>query len=149
MSRLFRVFDYNFRFPSIADLKLGDIYMIVNFFFVFGTLIEFAIINAQSTSARKKADKARLIASTSVLGNGARGFDFTVSAKVDPGMSEHNYDNRSDSTENVETEISTSQQKNEEEKQKDLDDISKGVFIATFVIWNIVYFVFGFNFKDV
>ena len=80
-SQLFRFF---FRFPSIADLKLGDIYMIVNFFFVFGTLIEFAIINAQSTSARKRADRAKVTGSNFDLGS-HRSFEFSVSSKIDPG----------------------------------------------------------------
>ena len=34
-----------FRFPGIADLKMADLYLIVNFFFVFASLIEFAVVS--------------------------------------------------------------------------------------------------------
>ena len=34
-----------FRFPGIADLKVADLYLIINFFFVFASLIEFALVS--------------------------------------------------------------------------------------------------------
>ncbi|XP_075253148.1 glycine receptor subunit alphaZ1-like [Convolutriloba macropyga] len=33
------------RFPGVADLKMGDLYLIVNFFYVFATLVEFALVS--------------------------------------------------------------------------------------------------------
>ncbi|XP_075249542.1 gamma-aminobutyric acid receptor subunit alpha-6-like isoform X2 [Convolutriloba macropyga] len=51
------------KFPGVADLKIGDIYMIINFFFVFGSLIEFAIVNnsnkTESASASPAESKKR------------------------------------------------------------------------------------------
>ncbi|XP_063712206.1 gamma-aminobutyric acid receptor subunit rho-1-like isoform X3 [Symsagittifera roscoffensis] len=44
------------KFPGVADLKIGDIYMIVNFFFVFGSLIEFAVVN-NATGNEAAAEK--------------------------------------------------------------------------------------------
>ena len=39
------VFPCHFRFPGIADLKVADLYLIINFFFVFASLIEFALVS--------------------------------------------------------------------------------------------------------
>ena len=35
----------SFRLPGIADLKVADLYLIINFFFVFASLIEFALVS--------------------------------------------------------------------------------------------------------
>ena len=48
-----------FRFPGVADLKVGDVYMIGNFFFVFGSLIEFALVNSLQRRKRKKKTRKR------------------------------------------------------------------------------------------
>ena len=52
-------FKKNFRFPGVADLKVGDVYMIGNFFFVFGSLIEFALVNSLQRRKRKKKARKR------------------------------------------------------------------------------------------
>ncbi|XP_075260079.1 glycine receptor subunit alpha-2-like isoform X2 [Convolutriloba macropyga] len=46
------------QFPGIADLKMGDMYLIVNFFYVFASLIEFALVSYQPPE-REKWKKAR------------------------------------------------------------------------------------------
>ena len=50
------------RFPGIADLKMADLYLIVNFFYVFASLIEFAVVSYQSPEKehKKKATVAPL-----------------------------------------------------------------------------------------
>ena len=57
-----------FRFPGIADLKMADLYLIVNFFFVFASLIEFALVSyeppVRSQTARKTMDFAKTIFKT-------------------------------------------------------------------------------------
>ncbi|XP_063729203.1 glycine receptor subunit alpha-4-like isoform X2 [Symsagittifera roscoffensis] len=46
------------RFPGVADLKMGDLYLIINFFYVFATLVEFALVSYQPPP-RKKWKRAR------------------------------------------------------------------------------------------
>ena len=41
-----------FRFPGIADLKMADLYLIINFFFVFAGLIEFAMVSYEPPERR-------------------------------------------------------------------------------------------------
>ncbi|XP_063728317.1 gamma-aminobutyric acid receptor subunit rho-2-like isoform X2 [Symsagittifera roscoffensis] len=45
-------------FPGVADVKMGDLYLIVNFFYVFLTLVEFAIVSYQPP-ARARWKRAR------------------------------------------------------------------------------------------
>ncbi|XP_063729135.1 gamma-aminobutyric acid receptor subunit rho-1-like isoform X2 [Symsagittifera roscoffensis] len=55
------------KFPGIADLKIGDVYMIGNFFFVFGSLIEFALVN----SGQRRRVKSRKRKESKVVVRGA------------------------------------------------------------------------------
>ena len=51
------------RFPGIADLKMADLYLIVNFFYVFASLIEFAVVSYQppeKAHPKKKSSVAPL-----------------------------------------------------------------------------------------
>ena len=55
----------NFSFPGVADLKMGDLYLIVNFFYVFATLVEFALVSYRPPTREKwKEARKKKFAST-------------------------------------------------------------------------------------
>ncbi|XP_075241301.1 glycine receptor subunit alpha-2-like isoform X2 [Convolutriloba macropyga] len=126
------------KFPSIADLKLGDIYMIVNFFFVFGALIEFAMVNADSSAKKLKKEKkqqAVLEKRTTVQ------YNF-----VHPSEPATPSDNVNNSPESGPTEEKVAKKP---AQWKDFDGISKKVFPSLFLIWNIFYFGIGFGLSSI
>ena len=117
-----------FRFPSIADLKLGDIYMIVNFFFVFGALIEFAMVNTgrpPKTIAPKSSIQKQQYQNVPV----------SDAAEQSPDCKS---ENKPDSTE---IRMPTKPKVN----WYDIDSMSKKAFPSLFLIWNVLYFGIGMS----
>ena len=47
------------RFQSGSDIRLADIYLIINFCFTFSTLIEFAVVSYPASRQAKEARKQR------------------------------------------------------------------------------------------
>ncbi len=48
-------------FPGIADMKMADLYLIINFFYVFASLIEFALVSYQSPARKKWKKRATAV----------------------------------------------------------------------------------------
>ena len=112
--------------------------MIVNFFFVFGALIEFAMVNADSSAKKLKKEKkqqAVLEKRTTVQ------YNF-----VHPSEPATPSDNVNNSPESGPTEEKVAKKP---AQWKDFDGISKKVFPSLFLIWNIFYFGIGFGLSSI
>ena len=101
-------------FPSGSDLKIIDVYLMVNFVFTVFTIFEFTIVSYAGSEKHIQKQKSQLK---------------TV-----------NMDNERRATSRTLSHITSRLPKSLKPKSQDIDVVSRYVFSISFIAWNIGYF---------